>query len=153
MAKKGCKICLCLTQELDSTGRCPSCALALAAYRNGMSYGKFVASGCRVEVDAKPKEPVVEDKLLVCEFCGKQFVGRKGQRFCGNKCRIEHHRIYAKDRARNIAGTQGERICLVCGNVIPQEIHKNQKTCGEECQTPGINCATAVRKSFGGYPV
>lgn len=42
MAKKGCKICLCQTQELDSTGRCPSCAAVKAAKEAGISYGEFM---------------------------------------------------------------------------------------------------------------
>lgn len=50
MAKKGCKICHCLTQELDPTGRCACCAAVKAAKEAGISYGEFMAQKYAREV-------------------------------------------------------------------------------------------------------
>lgn len=139
---KACKICRAVTQELDPTGRCQSCAMAKAATDSGTTYGKFMAKGgysapwgapAFIAVPATPEgEKTTEGRK--CDWCGKIFQPvAKTTRFCSEQCRQTGHRVEARERGRLRAGNVGDRFCLVCGKKIPPEVSWRRKTCPGEC--------------------
>ena len=56
---------------------------------------------------------------LVCESCGKEFKGKKGQRFCSNSCARKEQYYFIK--------------CIVCGKEFKAKSTKT-KYCSEECK-------------------
>lgn len=137
MAKKGCKICHAVTLELDSTGRCASCAAAKAATDAGATYGKFLAAQAAREEELERKkwaEYAESPKTSVCAWCGEPFNPRgTSARYCCPECRETAHREMAKERYRkkhNLA----PRLCLHCGKPIAEDVNWLMKTCSKECQ-------------------
>lgn len=145
--QKGCKICHATTLELDSTGRCLGCATVLKASERKMSYGKYMAlkSQCEpVETEAEewqtPTGPFHEEDWHRCAFCGKLlFSLYPRQRFCSKDCQTFQHRIDARNRARTKSGQTGDRLCAVCGAVMPWDFSLKRKTCSAECKAQYVS--------------
>lgn len=141
---KGCKICHAITLELDSTGRCLSCALAKAATDSGITYGKFVAAGFKPQ----PVEPVEEivfpepepqeapkpetKKGHPCAWCGTMIFDNR-RTYCCDQCQRDHNKVYTRDKARKRKGQIGPRYCAICGAELPEELHWAKKACPGKC--------------------
>lgn len=61
---------------------------AMMAKQSGMSYGKWKALQDPVPV----KEYPIPEGWRKCEYCGKPFKKKKGQRFCEFYCREQAYR-------------------------------------------------------------
>lgn len=138
---KGCKICHALTLELDSTGRCASCAAVLEAQTRKVSYGNLMAAKHRQE----PEKPIRVRESVELEFeelpairpcacCGKLFQPSNLRcKYCGPECRNVVKQEQAKESARKKKGQIVPRYCPVCGKEFPQEMDIRQIACPGEC--------------------
>lgn len=60
---------------------------------------------------------------LICEYCGKQYTGNKGTKFCSKKCRISYRKKNLKVYICN---------CVIC-EVEFKSTKENSKYCSEKC--------------------
>ena len=104
---------------------CPNCGREFrAAWETGMP-PRFCSDECRVEwwreyhkTHVNPDEP-----LKNCAYCGRELEIR-GRKYCSRVC----YRLGA-------ARARGERICPVCGKLLPKKAHSGRKYCSQACAT------------------
>lgn len=107
---KGCIICHATCQELDTSGRCGSCAAVKKALEYGTTYGKFIAANRRPEPynGITENEPETAGTIIrrrqnpetrVCVICGDEFT-KPGNRSlcCSAECMKIHQRRMAEKR-------------------------------------------------------
>lgn len=75
--------------------------------------------------------------ILICELCGEQFEGYKGQRFCSNECKNKHVSFYRKQKNIEVY-LQSPKLCKKCGNIIPYE-KRNNEFCSKSCSNSYTN--------------
>lgn len=140
---RGCIICRCKTQELDASGRCPSCAAVLAASKLGVSYGHFMAiknheaisQAVTAETEQNEAPQEREVKKRECPYCGKLFVPvNASHRFCGGYCRKMFSLRSRRERYRDAhALIRQDRFCAICGKKLPADMHIKATACAGEC--------------------
>lgn len=135
---KGCKVCHAVTQELDPTGRCQSCAAVLKASTLNLTYGKFMAAKAAptpvkpIEVEELPSENP-DGTPHICEYCGKTyFWNGHVAKYCSPECRAIGKREANRAYARKLAGHSGIRYCVFCGEQLPDSARWNTSICGKE---------------------
>lgn len=108
---------------------------AAEAKTAGLSYGKYMAM-MQGAVQTAPPEP---EGNRVCIICGKKFFAKGNRICCSQTCSAERDLDRAlfymrerRERLKEEEANEGERKCVVCGNIyLP--IKSNQKTCCHEC--------------------
>lgn len=131
--------------ELDSKGRCPSCADAGNATRAGLHYGDYIASRDSARLRPVPlpvpkPEPVSRaNAVKVCRICGAQIPLESPRRtLCSPECQAEYNRrsanaAHAKERARRKAAPpKPPRYCALCGELITRPNAKVCPACKDE---------------------
>lgn len=117
--KKGCKICHAVSLELDSSGRCGSCAAVFRTIATGESYGQLMARrydegklrAKTVEVSVKPKKKAAEPTIRkVCAYCGTEFMAISDKKkYCSATCKRDVWRQnYGKKKRDEAEKTGGE---------------------------------------------
>ena len=97
--------------ELDSKGRCQSCADAGDATRAGMHYGDYIAARDAARFRPIPPpvpkpEPVSRaNAVKVCRICGK-LITRPNAKVCP-ACKGESRRIYDREYKRTHQKQEG----------------------------------------------
>lgn len=134
-----CKYCHTV-HELDSKGRCPSCADAGDAARAGLSYGAYMARKYAGQLPPIPiprprPEPVSRaNAVKICRICGALIPPESPRRtLCSPECQAEYNRrsaneAHAKAKAAREAQPKPPRYCAVCGKPITRP---NAKVCPE----------------------
>lgn len=74
---------------------------------------------------------------LICEICGKQFDGYKGQKFCSNTCKSKHFSIINKQKSID-KYLLNPKFCKHCGELIPYNKRKNS-FCSQSCANSYTN--------------
>ena len=74
---------------------------------------------------------------LICEICGKQFNGYKGQKFCSNVCKNKHFSITNKQKCID-KYLLNPKFCKHCGKLIPYPKRKNS-FCSQSCANSYTN--------------
>lgn len=129
-----CKFCHTV-HELDSKGRCPSCAAAGDAVNvYGISYGQYMAQKSTGQLPAKsPRQKRLEGTLLDyedtprCRICGSILPPRRRV-----LCSVECEKKDKLRRNRSAAhGKGGPRLCPVCGKEVGPDLRKTY--CSWEC--------------------
>lgn len=131
---KRCKFCHVSVNNVDSKGRCPSCADAGNATRAGLHYGDYIAHKERGTLPPTPRrdrlaavlldyvEPV---ELPKCRICGGNVFPPR--RFlCSPKCEAEDKRRKARHRT-----DENPRLCPICGK--PVRIDRRRIYCDDDC--------------------
>lgn len=113
---KGCMICHARALELDSTGRCPSCARVKRAADLGISYGNLVAKEYQEhpweippvrELEPLPPDAPIPKSLVefeknctvVCAICGREFQSSTNRAmYCSHECQCTAARLKARQR-------------------------------------------------------
>ena len=129
-----------MPRDLDSKGRCPSCADAGDATRAGLSYGAYMA---RKHAGQLPPIPVPRPRpqpvsranaIKTCRICGALIPPESPRRtLCSPECQAEYNRrsaneAHAKAKALRAEQPRPPRCCVVCGKPITRP---NAKTCPE----------------------
>ena len=80
---------------------------AMLARKANMSYGKWKA----MQQPVKIKEAPIPEGWKKCEYCGKLFKPKSGQRYCEPYCREQAYAPIAKEmrRAYYIAKGKGQK--------------------------------------------
>ena len=129
-----CKYCH-INTDLDSQGRCPSCADAGDAVNvYGISYGQFMARKNTGQLPAKsPTQKRQEEALLNyedpprCRICGSILPPHR-RTLCSPECEKEDKRRRNRSAAH---GKGGPRICPICGKEVGPDLRKTY--CSWEC--------------------
>ena len=134
-----------LVKDLDSKGRCSSCADAGDATAYGLHYGDYMAAKPRpyvLPVAITPlRELPVMNQEKVCRICGKPIPPESGRRtLCSLECQAEFNRQSAKaahDKAKAAKAAEEKpvRYCAICGKPLPSNM---RKYCTTECAHVGI---------------
>lgn len=66
--------------------------------------------------------------VLTCQYCGKQYEGRRDSKYCSNQCRV----------------LSKTKTCVVCGKEFVQS-HSSQKCCSVGC----ANIASSNPRKYG----
>lgn len=140
--KKRCRVCKIekAISDLDGTGRCRGCALAVAATNSGMSYGKYTAlqreGQLRKQQQLQNRVKRQQYAEIYCKNCGGIIPNQaKYEGFCCRECEVkwEKRERDAKQRGA-IAETKNPpaapHYCLQCGKKIP----RNRKYCSDSCK-------------------
>lgn len=131
---KRCKYCH-TAHELDSKGRCRSCANAGDAVNvYGLSYGKYMALKSTGQLPAKSPtqgrlEAVLQDYLDTprCRICGKILPPRR-RVLCSVECEKEDKLRRNRSKAH---GQGGPRLCPVCGKTVGPDLRRTY--CSWDC--------------------
>lgn len=129
-----CKYCHTV-QELDSKGRCPSCAAAGDAVNvYGISYGQYMAKKSTGQIPAKtPTQERMEAALKDCiepprcRICGSILPPRR-RVLCSVECEKEDKLRRNRSSAH---GKGGPRLCPVCGKAVGPDLRKTY--CSWDC--------------------
>ena len=134
-----------LAKDLDSKGRCSSCADAGDATAYGLHYGDYMAVKPRPYVLPVAITPLRELPVMkpekVCRICGKPIPPESGRRtLCSLECQAEFNRQSAKaahDKAKaaKAAKEKPVRYCAICGEPLPSNM---RKYCTPECAHVGV---------------
>lgn len=140
---KRCKICFVAVNEVDSKGRCQSCADAGDATRAGLHYGDYIAARDAARIRPIPlpvqkPEPVSRaNAVKVCRICGALIPPESPRRtLCSPECQAEYNRrsaneAHAKAKAKRLTQPIPERFCVICGKRITSP--RKKVTCSPEC--------------------
>lgn len=136
MKNNRCKYCHTV-QELDSKGRCPSCADAGdAVLIYGLHYGDYIAqkrAGTLAVPQKNPRQKRLEKTLLDfediprCRICGSVLPPRR-RTLCSVECEKEDK--LRRNRSAS-HGQGGPRLCPVCGKEVGPDLRKTY--CSWEC--------------------
>lgn len=74
---------------------------------------------------------------IICEICGKQFDGYKGQKFCSNICKSKYFSIINKQKSID-KYLLNPKFCKQCGKLIPYNKRKNS-FCSQSCANSYTN--------------
>ena len=129
-----CKYCHTV-HDLDSKGRCSSCADAGDATNvYGMNYGKYIARKDTGQLPAKTTtqeriETALKDciELPQCRICGSILPPRR-RVLCSAECEKEDKLRRNRSAAH---GKGGPRICPICGKEVGPDLRKTY--CSWEC--------------------
>ena len=140
--EKRCRVCKSpkARSELDNTGRCRSCALAVAATNSGMSYGKYTAlqreGQLRKQQQLQNRVKRQQYAEIYCKNCGGIIPNQgKYEEFCCRECQLDWEK---KEREKQERGAIEEskkppaapHHCLHCGKEIP----KRRRYCSDFCK-------------------
>ena len=102
-----------------------------------MSYGQWMALKPRDKLEAV----LITDK--VCKVCGRAIPtritgsGSKKKHTCSPECAYKRHRELARmnyhKRKAMLSPGEKEKVCEICGKVIPVEA-RSPYTCSQECR-------------------
>lgn len=133
-----------LVKDLDSKGRCSSCADAGDATAYGLHYGDYMAAKPRPYVLPVAVTPLRDLPIMnpekICRICGKPIPPESGRRtLCSLECQAEFNRQSAKaahDKAKAAKAAQEKplRCCAICGEPLPSNM---RKYCTPECAHVG----------------
>lgn len=141
-----CKYCHTV-HELDSKGRCQSCADAGDATLAGLSYGAYMARKYAGQLPPLPiprtrPEPVSRaNAVKICRICGALIPPESPRRtLCSPECQAEYNRRSAneahdKAKAAKAAKEKPLRRCAICGEPLPSNM---RKYCTPECAHLGV---------------
>lgn len=136
MKNSRCKYCHTV-HDLDSKGRCPSCADAGDATNvYGLHYGDFIAqkrSGTLAAPQKGKRQKQLEAALLDfediprCRICGSVLPPRR-RALCSVACEKEDKLRRNRSAAH---GKGGPRLCPICGKKVGPDLRKTY--CSWEC--------------------
>jgi hypothetical protein len=70
---------------------------------------------------------ILHEKIkIICECCGKEFIGERNSKFCTNKCKSAYRRKTGVDNVMN--------KCVICGNEFLTNKYRNAVTCNQSCR-------------------
>lgn len=73
------------------------------------------------------------NKYNICRYCGKEFIGRRNQKYCKEECRIEADKERKRKDYRKKHHSNGVN-CNYCGKTFtPNKNGAKYKYCSEEC--------------------
>lgn len=100
---KYCKVCRAPSDELDTQGRCRSCAVALAATNAGMHYGDYMAlQGYHEPFRPIPVDVAEEKEEKKCLWCGAIIPpGSRQRKYCSWDCWHEKDLVSKREWSRN----------------------------------------------------
>lgn len=108
---KRCRICK-VAADVDSSGRCPSCACVVKAEAWGMHYGDYMAMRySESDYVPKPKTPRIGyDKGKRCCVCGTPIPDKSNRlRYCSPEC---------YEQAKNRGCTEAHRKARERGGIM-----------------------------------
>lgn len=130
-----------LVKDLDSKGRCPSCADAGDATRAGLHYGDYIARRVQplrpVPVETTPEPVSRANAVKICRICGALIPTESPRRtLCSPECQAEYNRrsaneAHEKAKAKRAAQPIPPRYCRICGKLITNP--RKKVTCSPEC--------------------
>ena len=99
---------------------------------------KYCSNECSYKINYKANyktKPLIEQ---ICRYCGKAFMPEKSnnQKFCSEKCFIDHRKKYKENLYRH--------NCEWCGENFNSG-NKNQKYCSKECLTDWQNSSGYIK--------
>ena len=177
--KKRCRVCKIekAISDLDGTGRCRGCALAVAATNSGMSYGKYTA----LQREGQLRKQQLQNRVkrqqyaeIYCKNCGGIIPNQgKYEGFCCRDCQLAWEK---RERDKQEPGAINNKKppaaphrCLHCGKEIPrirrycsdgckylhnQQIAKKKREEREAARTeerPGVFCRNCGKEIHSSY--
>lgn len=143
-----CRVCKCVkaSSELDSTGRCFSCADVKAATDAGMTYGKWRAQQYEAQMERSGAQERLERRIResqkkknsVCLNCfGIIPEGGAYEQFCCRECRAKWEQRQKDAEARGAfraappkKPVKPPRQCPYCG----KPVEGKKKYCNDSCK-------------------
>lgn len=138
-SRKKCRVCKVekAVSVLDSTGRCQSCAMAVAATDAGMTYGKYTA---RLREGRLEKQEKLQSRIngqcfaaIYCKNCGGIIPEKeKYEGFCCRECKLEWEERDKNAFERGIYKEKimPKRVCRYCGAPVDGK----KQYCGPKCK-------------------
>lgn len=131
--------------------------LSLAAQREGLSYGKYMAKynydpPClrqpqellyqkpEIPENLEALEPVKGEKQ--CPVCGKCFPSGTRRVYCSEECYAKNTSV--REKARRAEGKE-QRYCAICGKPLPMSTSARVRTCSKACSSMWQSKASSRR--------